>query len=65
MQSTLEHSRPVVFPPVIPVSGFLLGVILNVIYPAAQVFPRLTETPIRLFGAAVFCLGASGFAWMV
>ncbi|HEU0035207.1 MAG TPA: isoprenylcysteine carboxylmethyltransferase family protein [Kofleriaceae bacterium] len=51
----------VVFPPVLPASGFLLGVLLGKLYPLAPPGPVW----LRLVGAAIACAGAAGFAWMV
>jgi protein-S-isoprenylcysteine O-methyltransferase Ste14 len=60
-----EHSQVVVFPPVIPLSGFLLGILLERLYPVnAWVWSPL-RTGLRVLGAVVLCLGAAGFAWMV
>lgn len=52
--------KVVVFPPIIPVSGFLLGVVLE----------QVAHVPpwggwLRVFGILLFALGAAGFAWMV
>jgi protein-S-isoprenylcysteine O-methyltransferase Ste14 len=54
------HSNVVVFPPVIPATGFALGVVLERVAPATS----WTWT-LRGFGMIVFALGVAGFAWMV
>jgi protein-S-isoprenylcysteine O-methyltransferase Ste14 len=56
-----DHSNVVVFPPVIPATGMLLGVLLTKLASPSLQFP----TAVRGFGAALVCIGAAGFAWMV
>ncbi len=60
-----QHSRVIVFPPVIPLAGFLLGVILGRLQPADGWIPASLQPGVRALGAALFLLGAAGFAWMV
>ena len=59
-----DHSDVIVFPPVIPLSGFLLGVILEAVWPLGSSLPDLRSS-LRLAGGVLFLLGAAGFAWMV
>ena len=54
------HSNVIVFPPVIPATGFLLGVLLGRLAPVPSWSPML-----RGAGVIVLALGAAGFAWMV
>jgi protein-S-isoprenylcysteine O-methyltransferase Ste14 len=60
-----DHSEPVVFPPVIPLSGFLLGVLLEMVWPLARFVDVARRADLRGRGAALFGIGAAGFAWMV
>jgi protein-S-isoprenylcysteine O-methyltransferase Ste14 len=60
-----EHSQVIVFPPVIPLSGFLLGVLLEAIWPMAPLVTNSLRVDLRVIGGALFCVGAAGFAWMV
>ena len=59
------HSRVLVFPPVIPVSGFLSGVLLERVLPASPWLSAPLRADLRVFGAVLLCLGAAGFASMV
>ena len=63
--STPIHSHVVVFPPVIPLTGFLLGVLLNAIWSSALWIPDQLRAGARAMGGVLLCLGAAGFAWMV
>lgn len=62
---TPEPSRVVIFPPVIPLTGFVLGILLERLKP----LDFWISTPLRIgsrgLGGVLFCLGAAGFAWMV
>jgi protein-S-isoprenylcysteine O-methyltransferase Ste14 len=60
-----ERSRVIVFPPVIPVVGFLLGVALGRLQPAAAWIPELVRPGLRGLGAALLLGGGAGFVWMV
>jgi protein-S-isoprenylcysteine O-methyltransferase Ste14 len=60
-----EHSQVVVFPPVIPLSGFLLGVVLEMIWPTGPMVSNSLRMDLRVIGGGLFCLGAAGFLWMV
>lgn len=55
-----DHSKVVVFPPLIPLACFLLGIALDRVVPLGAHFPDL-----RVAGAAIFGLGIAGFAWMI
>ncbi len=61
----MEHSEVIVFPPVIPVSGFLLGVVLEVAWPIASVVPEPLRTALPLAGSGILLAGVAGFVWMV
>lgn len=60
-----DHSRPIVFPPVIPMSGFLLGLALERVLPVDAWISPAMRTGMRGAGAVLFVVGAAGFAWMV
>jgi protein-S-isoprenylcysteine O-methyltransferase Ste14 len=60
-----EHSQVVVFPPVIPLTGFLVGVLLERLQPIGSWISAPIRTGMRGLGAVLFGLGAAGFAWMV
>jgi protein-S-isoprenylcysteine O-methyltransferase Ste14 len=60
-----EHSQVVVFPPVIPLTGFLLGIFLERLQPIDFWISTPLRIGLRGLGAALFCLGSAGFAWMV
>jgi len=60
-----EHSRPVVFPPVIPLSGFLLGVLVDLLWPSRRWLTGPFRTALQVFGGGMFSVGMAGFAWMV
>jgi protein-S-isoprenylcysteine O-methyltransferase Ste14 len=60
-----QHSQVVVFPPVIPVTGFLLGLLLERMWPIAPWISGALRTGLRGLGGILFCLGAAGLAWMV
>jgi len=56
----VAHSKVVVFPPVIPATGFALGVLIERVAPV-----HAWSWTLRGLGAIVFFLGAAGLAWMV
>jgi len=60
-----EHSDVVVFPPVIPLTGFLLGVALQWLYPIGTAIEATRRVGFLDAGIVVLALGAAGFAWMV
>jgi protein-S-isoprenylcysteine O-methyltransferase Ste14 len=60
-----EHSDVIVFPPVIPLSGFLIGVVLQWLVPADAWIPGPARIAARVLGALLLGIGAAGFAWMV
>ena len=59
------HPQVVVFPPVVPVSGFLLGVVLERIWPTGHWVTNALRMDMRAIGGGVLCVGAAGFLWMV
>lgn len=60
-----DHSQVLVFPPVIPVTGFLLGVLVGRLRPVVWPLSPVVRSGMRGVGAVLFCLGVVGFAWMV
>lgn len=60
-----DHSQVVVFPPVIPLSGFLLGVLLQMVWPIARLLNGTLRADLRVLGGGLLAAGAAGFAWMV
>jgi protein-S-isoprenylcysteine O-methyltransferase Ste14 len=58
-------SDVVVFPPVIPVTGFLIGILLEWTLPLRAWIPQPWHFPIRAVGLAVLAVGVAGFIWMV
>lgn len=63
--SAADHSQVLVFPPVIPLSGFLLGVLLETIWPLSRLVSLQLRAILRPAGLGVLVVGAAGFAWMV
>jgi len=60
-----DHSEVVIFPPLIPLSGFLTGVLLNRVRPAHAWMSSGVQLGARSAGVMVFLFGAAGFVWMV
>lgn len=60
-----DHSQVIVFPPVIPLCGFVLGVVLEWLVPLGPRLASVWGTGVRAAGGLVLVLGAAGFAWMV
>lgn len=60
-----EHSNVVVFPPVIPITAFVLGVASQWMCPVGAAVTATGRALLFDVGAVVFALGAAGFAWMV
>lgn len=60
-----DHSEPIVFPPVIPLSAFILGVLLNWVRPLSDVVNDASRPAVRIAGSVILIVGAAGFAWMV
>jgi protein-S-isoprenylcysteine O-methyltransferase Ste14 len=64
-ESTPDHSQVVVFPPVIPITAFVLGLILEHVMPIGA---RIAGTPrpvMRGLGGLVLIIGAAGVVWMI
>lgn len=55
-----DHSNVVVFPPLVPVSSFALGVLLDRLVPLGAI-----PVELRWLGACVFAVGIAGFVWMI
>ncbi|CAN5144818.1 isoprenylcysteine carboxylmethyltransferase family protein [soil metagenome] len=65
LNDSKAHTNAVVFPPLIPASGFWLGVLLQKLVPAdAWISPTLRGC-MRTIGPLLAGLGLVGFAWMV
>lgn len=60
-----DHSQVVVFPPVIPLTGFVAGVALEWLVPIGHAITGPLRTVARGLGGGVFLLGIAGFAWMI
>jgi protein-S-isoprenylcysteine O-methyltransferase Ste14 len=60
-----DHSDVVVFPPVIPLSGFLLGLLLEAVFPIGRFVSSGMRANLRVAGAVLALVGAAGFASMV
>ena len=60
-----DHSQVIIFPPVIPLTGFLLGVALEWLVPLGPWTAGPVRTAARVLGGVVFVLGVAGFAWMI
>ena len=60
-----DHSQVVVFPPVIPLTGVLLGVALEWLMPIGPAIDGSLRVITRSIGGVVFAVGIAGFAWMV
>ena len=62
---TSEHSEPIVFPPLIPLSGLLLGFLFEFIWPSTAWLTDPIRTAGRVLGVVLFSIGAAALAWMV
>jgi protein-S-isoprenylcysteine O-methyltransferase Ste14 len=60
-----DHSQVVVFPPMIPLSGFLLGIVLERLAPISPTITGSLRLVARGLGAALFVVGIAGFVWMI
>ena len=60
-----DHSEVIVFPPVIPVTGFLFGVALEWLMPLAPAVTGSLRIIARSLGGVVVLLGVAGFAWRI
>ncbi len=60
-----DHSDVPVFPPLVPASGVLLGILLGQLVPLAPSLSPRTLLLARELGVAVFCIGIAGFPWMI
>ena len=63
--SVHDHSHVIMFPPVIPLAGFLLGVALEWALPVGSWIADPVRTIVRSVGGVVFAFGVAGFAWMI
>jgi protein-S-isoprenylcysteine O-methyltransferase Ste14 len=59
------HSRVVIFPPIIPLSGFIIGVALEMLFPMASSLGASSRTLMRAVGLGLLAIGIAGFIWMV
>jgi protein-S-isoprenylcysteine O-methyltransferase Ste14 len=55
-----DHSKPLICPPLIPVTSFLAGIALDRLLPLRAHVPDL-----RALGAVIFGVGIAGFFWMI
>jgi protein-S-isoprenylcysteine O-methyltransferase Ste14 len=60
-----SHADVKVFPPLLPLTGFVAGLQLERLWPTAPWISAGVRLGMRGLGALVFCAGAVGFAWMV
>jgi protein-S-isoprenylcysteine O-methyltransferase Ste14 len=60
-----ERSDVVMFPPVIPVLGFVLGVLVEKVLPADTSIAPTPRAALSNLGGVLLLVGAAGFAWMV
>jgi protein-S-isoprenylcysteine O-methyltransferase Ste14 len=60
-----DHSEVAIFPPVIPLTAFLLGVVMEWLVPLSAWPPAPMRTTLRVVGAIVFGVGMAGFVWMI
>lgn len=60
-----DHSEVAIFPPVIPLTAFLLGLVMEWLVPLTAWHSAPMRTTLRFVGAIVFCVGLAGFAWMI
>lgn len=60
-----DHSQVIIFPPVIPLSGFLLGVALERLFPVGSAITGPWRLIAQGVGAAALAVGIAGFVWMV
>jgi protein-S-isoprenylcysteine O-methyltransferase Ste14 len=65
VSSRPDHSQVIVFPPVIPLTGFLLGVALEWLVPLGPVWGGPARIVARGLGGMLFVFGVAGFAWMI
>ena len=65
LTSPPDHSQVIVFPPVIPLTGFLLGIALEWLMPIAPAVTGSLRLIARGLGVVVFLFGVAGFAWMI
>src|SRR3569833_1722155 len=59
------HSRVVIFPPIIPLSGLVIGVALEMLYPLMPSVGGSFRTLVRVLGLGLLALGIVGFFWTV
>jgi protein-S-isoprenylcysteine O-methyltransferase Ste14 len=60
-----RSTKVLVFPPVIPATGFLLGVALEKLAPLGHMLVGVPLPLVRAVGGAVIAIGIAGFAWMI
>jgi protein-S-isoprenylcysteine O-methyltransferase Ste14 len=65
VSSLPDHSQVIVFPPVIPVTGFLVGVVLERLIPIGPAIGGRLLIVVRDVGGVIFAFGIVGFAWMI
>src|SRR5215469_3802894 len=65
VSSLPDHSQVIVFPPVIPVTGFLVGVVLEWLIPIGPAIGGPLLIVVRSVGGIILAFGIVGFAWMI
>ena len=66
MQATYpSRSRVIVFPPLVPLAGFLLGIVLEKIHPVQVLFSQPVRIVSGAVGMVLFAVGVVGYGWMV
>lgn len=60
-----DHSRVIVFPPLIPLTAFLLGVALEWLVPLGPAVAGRPRAVAWAPGDALLLVGIAGFAWML
>lgn len=60
-----DHTNVVIFPPLIPITSFLVGIGLDRVAPLTSSLSETARSDLRTVGATVFCIGIAGFLWMV
>lgn len=60
-----DHPDVIMFPPLLPIIGFALGVAIDRLTPLANAIPAGVSGVLRGLGGALLAAGVCGFAWMV
>ena len=60
-----DHPHVSIFPPLIPLAGFFLGMVLERVMPLSPWVAGPLRNIVRSAGSVVFVSGVAGFAWMI